>query len=159
MNFFHLLCFSSQFMIVLKNISNYLLAKKMRENVFRVCTSFYFDNIVIVRMVEKTNFNLREPFLCITINNNNNNNNNNFMFLLDLLSKDVFIMFETNWTSIFIFTPVGWVVFKKRNIERQHDTHKMLRIHLSQSQCFHKFRAIKLIISNYFNLVSNIYFK
>ena len=63
----------------------------MRENVFRVCTSFYFDNIIIVRMVEKTNFNLREPFLCITINNNNN-----FMLLLDLLSKDVFIMFETN---------------------------------------------------------------
>lgn len=59
--FFHLLYFSCPFIVVLQGHKQSLTAKQKEEseiNVLRSCMSFYWDNIVMVEMVEKTKISI-----------------------------------------------------------------------------------------------------
>lgn len=54
--FFHLLFFFNQF-IALKDISKHSQPKR-RENALGVCTNFYLDNTIMVKMVEETKISI-----------------------------------------------------------------------------------------------------
>lgn len=59
--FFHLLYFSCPFIVVLQGHKQSLTTKQKEEseiNVLRSCMSFYWDNIVMVEMVEKTKISI-----------------------------------------------------------------------------------------------------